>query len=101
MQTVLQMVLVVINFITIGKSSTNTADLFAASSWVHSRVSPCLFPFFFLPSERDNCFFPAVWILQLTQCCFPQQCGVTVQLLIDAQYFPFFQHDEYIYQCLK
>lgn len=24
------------------------------------------FHFFFLPSERDNCFFPAVWILQLT-----------------------------------
>lgn len=52
MQTVLQMVLVVINFITIGKSSTNTADLFAASSWVHSRVSPCLFPFFFPPIRK-------------------------------------------------
>lgn len=66
-QTLLQMALAVINFVTIGEGSSYTGDflLLGRSCITQSHMPPFFFP---LPSERDNCFFPTVWIVQLTLC---------------------------------
>lgn len=72
------MALAVINFITIGESSTYSADFPAASRWGHGWVTQRYMPasFFLFSLQKEIVVSSRCWDSPVTsQCSLPQQCG--------------------------